>query len=212
MPSCLVTTNVPSGRASTIGKPTLARSGIDSQSNWQLPPEHCAPHSMMWPATVPAASRSQSSRCQPNSWISGASVSPVSVARPVMTTRAPRLERLDHRPRAEVDVRALNRVRARSESGSPVSMLRSSTPRASSSSRRSMMSSPVTTPILSFPPRPSSRATSRTASAQPARVDAAGVGRDADVALDASGQDVAHERHEVARVARAVGRARAASA
>jgi hypothetical protein len=36
------------------------------QSYWQLPPVDCAPHSMMWPATVPAESLSQSASPQPN--------------------------------------------------------------------------------------------------------------------------------------------------
>jgi hypothetical protein len=44
----------------------------------------------MCPATMPAASRSQSSAPQPNSWRSGAIVSAVSVERPVTTTFAPR--------------------------------------------------------------------------------------------------------------------------
>ena len=60
-----------------------------SQSTPQLPPLHWAPHSMVWPATVPAASLSQSSARQPKAWTMGASVSPVSVTRPVMTMSAP---------------------------------------------------------------------------------------------------------------------------
>ena len=44
---------------------------------------------MMCPATVPAATLSQSSGDQPNSWKIGPSVSPVSVTRPVTTTSAP---------------------------------------------------------------------------------------------------------------------------
>ena len=48
-----------------------------------------APHSMMWPATMPAARRSQSSMSQPNSWIMGARVMPVSVTRPVTTIWQP---------------------------------------------------------------------------------------------------------------------------
>ena len=55
----------------------------------RLPPVLCAPHSMMWPATMPAASRSQSSGAHPKRWIIGASVMPVSVQRPVTTMRAP---------------------------------------------------------------------------------------------------------------------------
>ena len=74
------------------------------QSYRQLPPEHCAPHSMMWPAMMPAASRSQSSAAQPNSWRSGAIVSAVSVDRPVMTMFAPLRQRLDDRHRSDVRV------------------------------------------------------------------------------------------------------------
>ena len=48
---------------------------------------------------------------------------------------------------------------------------------------------------------PSLRATASTASAQPARIHAAGVRDDADAALDDVGQDPLHERHEVPRVA-----------
>jgi hypothetical protein len=40
-------------------------SGIFCQSTWQFPPVHCAPHSMMCPAMVPAASLSKSSGRQP---------------------------------------------------------------------------------------------------------------------------------------------------
>src|SRR5205823_8443021 len=47
VPGCFEISNVPSGRASTIGYPTLARSGIRSQSTRQLPPLHCAPHSIV---------------------------------------------------------------------------------------------------------------------------------------------------------------------
>ena len=61
---------------------------------------------MMWPATVPAATLSQSSGDQPNSWKIGPSVSPVSVTRPVTTTFAPPAERLDDRRHAEVGVGA----------------------------------------------------------------------------------------------------------
>ena len=83
-----MTVNVPSGVASTRGKPRLERLFTFCQSV-KFPPVHWVPHSMMWPATMPAASRSQSSAAQPNSWIIGARVTPVSVTRPVMTTLAP---------------------------------------------------------------------------------------------------------------------------
>ena len=56
----------------------------------KLPPVHCAPHSMMCPATMPAATRSQSVGDQPNSNIIGASVTAASATRPVMITFAPR--------------------------------------------------------------------------------------------------------------------------
>src|ERR1051325_10031279 len=71
VPGCLMRSNVPSARASPIGEPTFARSGIDFQSLRQLPPEHWAPHSMTWPATVPAAMRSHASAAHPNPRISG---------------------------------------------------------------------------------------------------------------------------------------------
>ncbi len=87
--SCFVMTKSPFGEASTIGKPMFARSGMLCQSNWQLPPEHCPPHSMMCPAIVPVATLSQSLNCQPNSCISGASVKPVSVSRPPTMICAP---------------------------------------------------------------------------------------------------------------------------
>ena len=64
------------------------RSGISRQSV-KFPPVLCAPHSTMCPATIPAASRSQSSGAQANAWIIGASVIPVSVQRPVTTICAP---------------------------------------------------------------------------------------------------------------------------
>ena len=51
----------------------------------KLPPVAWAPHSMMWPATMPAARRSWSPGPQPNAWISGARVMPVSVTLPQMT-------------------------------------------------------------------------------------------------------------------------------
>src|ERR1035438_347329 len=51
----------------------FAMSGMLRQSTWQLPPVHCAPHSMMWPAMVPLASLSKSSSRQPNRWTMGAS-------------------------------------------------------------------------------------------------------------------------------------------
>jgi hypothetical protein len=88
VPGCLVTVNVPSAAASTSGNPRLEKLLTLCQSV-KLPPVHWVPHSMMWPATIPAAIRSQSSAAQPNSWIIGASVTPVSVTRPVMTTLAP---------------------------------------------------------------------------------------------------------------------------
>src|SRR5213083_2014080 len=43
VPGCFVTSKLPSGYASTIGYPTLARSGMRSQSTRQFPPLHCAP-------------------------------------------------------------------------------------------------------------------------------------------------------------------------
>ena len=38
VPSCLVTMKLPSGEASTMGKPMFAMSGMICQSYWQLPP------------------------------------------------------------------------------------------------------------------------------------------------------------------------------
>ncbi len=58
----------------------------------------------MWPATIPAAKRSQSSHAQPNSCTSGARISAASVVRPVTMMRAPAAQRLDDRTRAQVGV------------------------------------------------------------------------------------------------------------
>ncbi len=84
-------TKLPSADASAIGNPGSARPFTPRQPLSRLPPEACAPHSMMCPATVPAATLSQSSGDQPNSWKIGPRVSPVSVTRPVTTTSAPPL-------------------------------------------------------------------------------------------------------------------------
>jgi hypothetical protein len=51
----------------------------------KLPPVAWAPHSMMCPATMPLARRSQSSPAQPKAWIMAARVMPVSVTRPQRT-------------------------------------------------------------------------------------------------------------------------------
>ena len=65
------------------GKSRIPRQSV------KLPPVLCAPHSTMCPATIPEASRFQSSGAQSKAWIIGASVMPVSVQRPVTTICAP---------------------------------------------------------------------------------------------------------------------------
>ena len=105
VPGCFVTTNVPSALRLRRSDSRRSRDRECCANRCrQLPPEHCAPHSMMWPAMIPAASWSQSSRAQPNSWRSGAIVSAVSVERPVTTTLRAACERLDDRRRADVGV------------------------------------------------------------------------------------------------------------
>jgi hypothetical protein len=71
VPGCLVTVKEPSARASTMGNPTRSMAGIVHQSTSAFPPEACAPHSLMCPATTPCARRSQSSGAQPNVCIMG---------------------------------------------------------------------------------------------------------------------------------------------
>jgi len=107
-----------------MGKPGFSNPFTRCQPLSRLPPEHCAPHSMMCPATVPAAIRSQSSERHPNSCTSGPRVRPVSVTRPVTTTLAP--------PRSASTIGAMpryalaERTRSRtSASGRPVSRSRS---------------------------------------------------------------------------------------
>ena len=115
---------------------------VARQSYTQLPPDACAPHSIMCPAMMPAASLSQSSARQPNSCTSGAIVSAVSVERPVTTTLAPRRQRLDNAAKNRCTRWPTGRDRARWPSGSPVSMLRACAPPAVSSSSRGRRSSP----------------------------------------------------------------------
>ena len=64
------------------------QSGTSSQSVCR-PPVAWQPHSMMWPARLPWARRSQSSAAQPNSCISAPSVTALSTQRPVTTIWAP---------------------------------------------------------------------------------------------------------------------------
>ena len=92
-----------------------------SQSTWQFPPVHCAPHSTVWPAMVPAESLSQSSFRHSNSWIIGASARPVSVTRPVITICAPcaSASATGNAPKYTFALCTLARM---VESGSPVSM------------------------------------------------------------------------------------------
>ena len=66
----------------------FAQSGTEAQSVCK-PPVAWQPHSMMWPARLPAASRSKSSAAQPNSCISTPRVTALSTQRPVMTMSAP---------------------------------------------------------------------------------------------------------------------------
>ena len=165
VPGCFVISKLPSGDASTIGYPTLARSGMRSQSMRQLPPLHCAPHSIVCPATVPAASRSHASARHPKACIKGPRVSPVSVTRPVITIPAPRRSASTTGPAPRYAFADCTRSRTSSR-GRPVSRFFKPWPRASSSSSRPSRSSPLTTPIVSFPARPSARAAAATASAQ----------------------------------------------
>ena len=72
-----------------------------------------------------------------------------------------------------------------------------------SSSRRAMMSSPATMPILTLPRSPSLRATSANGIAARSWIDPAGVGDDLDVFFDARGQDASHHADEIMRVTKA---------
>ncbi len=125
---------------------------------------HCAPHSTMCPATVPAASRFQSVAPQPNSAISGDRTSPGSVERPVTTMSAPwrSASATGNEPTYTLADSTLSRM---SDNGRPSSRLASGAPASISSSSRSRMSSPVTLPILS-PVARCSRATSSRAARQ----------------------------------------------
>ena len=83
----------------------FGQSGTDAQSV-NRPPVAWQPHSTMWPARLPAASRSKSSARQPNSCISGPRTSALSTTRPVTTMSAPAASARCDRQRAEVGVGA----------------------------------------------------------------------------------------------------------
>ena len=110
VPGCFVTTNVPSGwprRSDSRRSP-----GRESSASR---PGSCRPRlarriRSMWPAMVPAASGP--SRRAPTELVdhSGQRERRCRCDRPVTTTFAPRAERFDDRPRAEVDVRALHAI------------------------------------------------------------------------------------------------------
>ena len=91
----------------------------------------------------------------------------MSVDRPVITTCAS-CRSASTIGRAPMYALALCTRSSTVESGSPVSMFLSSTPRASSSGSRSRMSSPLIIATRARPPRPTLRASSNTASRQPA--------------------------------------------
>ena len=88
VPSGLVTMKLPSDETSTIGNPMLSKLLTKCQSV-KFPPVHCAPHSMMWPAKLPAASLSYSLYSQSNSCINGPNTTALSTHRPVITISAP---------------------------------------------------------------------------------------------------------------------------
>ena len=136
------------------------------QSYRQLPPEHCAPHSMMWPAMIPAASRSQSS-ARPAELVAQRRHRQRGVGRAAGDddVRAAR-ERLDDRRGADVRVGRQHAVAHGRRAARPCPCWRARCPLAISSSRRGSRSSPVTTPICSLPAAPRWRATSSTACAQ----------------------------------------------
>ena len=113
------------------------QSGTDCQSVCR-PPVAWQPHSMMWPAKLPPAKRSQSVSVQPNSCISGPSVTALSTTRPVMTMSAPSASACAT-PRAPRYALALAR---RSGSGWPVAL---HTPLARSAGSCGNTSSPSTT-------------------------------------------------------------------
>ena len=96
-----------------------------AQSTWQLPPVHCAPHSMVCPAMVPAAdqvpvvalpTKLVDHRTQSQSGVGAASRND--------DLRA-LCERVGDRPRAKIDVRALNTVANRAERLAGVHVLES---------------------------------------------------------------------------------------
>ena len=179
----------------------------------RLPPEACAPHSMMCPATVPAATLSQSSGDQPNSWKIGPEREP-GVGDPAGDDDVgAAAERLDDRRHAEVGVGARGPGRGCRTSGRPVSMSLSAWP------RRDQLVEPAEDVVARSPARPAAcraspslRATSSTASAQPRGFTPPALEVTRMPRSTMSGQDPLHQRHEVARVAGARDRATSASA
>ena len=152
------------------------------QSYRQLPPEHCAPHSMMWPATMPAASRSQSS-ARPAELVAQRRHRERGVGRAPGDddVRAAR-ERLDDRRRADVRVGRQHAVAHRGERLARLHV-RERVAAAISSSSRGSRSSPVTTPMRTCAGHaalPRHRAHRLGAGR---RIHAAGVGDDAHAAL-----------------------------
>ncbi len=76
-------------RASAIGNPMWAMSGTERQSAEKFPPDACPPHSRMCPATVPAASRSQSDHA-PAEFVDHRREREAGVGRPARDRRSPR--------------------------------------------------------------------------------------------------------------------------
>ena len=115
-------TALPSAATSAIGYGSFQGSGIVHHSPEKLPPATWPEHSSRWPTRIPAESRSQSSRPQPCSWMSGPRKSAASATRPVMTTSAPSASAaaIGNAPRY---ADANNGDAGKAENGSPVSML-----------------------------------------------------------------------------------------
>ena len=114
VPRCLVTMNEPSGDTSITGYPILGKSRIERQSV-KLPPVLCAPHSTMCPATMPAASLSQSSGAHSKRVDHRRERDPRIGAAPGHDDLRAALQRLDDRPRAVVRVRRRHAVADRGE-------------------------------------------------------------------------------------------------
>ena len=103
-----------------------------------------APHSMTWPATTAAASRSQSSRFQPNFHAAGPTTSAASVTRGQITTSAPRSSASTMPQPPRYAFARQHRLPAASRAACPCRGARSVSPCACSSASRGSRSSPST--------------------------------------------------------------------